>query len=191
MNPIKITIDYLRERQSFTVLVLHITILILVLSQILVSDFMGFNEAGEISQNTLDFYGTWIHIITGLSLIPITLIFIAVEIKKQGVKHFFPYLFSDFSQLKSDLFELRKFKIPEVKTGGLGAIIEGLGLGALSLVLLSGSAWYLSWNLNGAWTHNIKDIHELFTGLVQAYVIGHGCMGLIHIFMGRWNHGRS
>jgi hypothetical protein len=191
MNIIKIIIDYLRERQSFTVLVLHITILTLVLIQILVSDFMGFNDAWVISQNTLDFYGTWIHIIIGLSLIPMTLFFIIVEIKTHGFKHFFPYAFKDLSQLKSDIYQLRKFKIPEVKTGGLGAIIEGVGLGALSLVLLSGSVWYLSWNLNGAWTHNIKEIHEFFTGLVQAYVIGHGCMGVIHIFMSRRYHQHS
>lgn len=191
MNPIKITIDYLRERQSFTVLVLHITILTLVLIQILVSDFMGFNDVGEISQNSIDFYGTWTHIIIGLSLIPITLLFIAVEIKTHGFKHFFPYIFRDFSQLKIDLSQLLKFKIPEVKTRGLGAIIEGLGLGALFLVLLSGASWYLSWNVNGAWTHNIKEIHELLTGLVQAYIIGHGCMGLIHIFMSKWNHKHS
>ena len=87
---IQIALEYLGERQPPVVRNLHITILCLVLSQIIVSNFMGFTDNGEVSKKTIEYYGTWIHICTGLSLLPIAFVFIYVELKRHGIKHFFP-----------------------------------------------------------------------------------------------------
>jgi len=53
MNIIHIIYGYLRERQPPAVRFLHITNLCLVLSQIIVSNFMGFTDNGEVSKKTV------------------------------------------------------------------------------------------------------------------------------------------
>ncbi|CCK76976.1 conserved hypothetical protein [Oleispira antarctica RB-8] len=183
MNIFKKIMEYLRERQLPMVRYLHITIIILVISQIIVSNFMGFTSAGDISPNTIEFYGTWLHILTGLFIIPIAFVFIIIELKQHGFKYYFPYLSGEVEQLKNDINQLLKFKLPEPNAYGIAAIIQGLGLGALFLVILSGLTWFIAWNANLSWSHDIKEIHEFLTGLIQAYIIGHGCMGILHIYL--------
>ena len=113
MNLIHIMLEYFRERQPPMVRWLHMTILCLVLSQIVVSNFMGFADNGEVSRKSVEYFGTWIHIGTGLFLFPTTLVFIVIEIRRHGMKHFFPYVYGDFSQLKKDLQQLKRFELPE------------------------------------------------------------------------------
>jgi cytochrome b561 len=173
---------YLRERQSPLIMSLHLAILVLVISQIIVSNFMDFTDAGEISDNGVEFYGTWLHIITGLSIIPLALLFLGAVLKQRGFKYYFPYLTGDFSQLKKDINQLMKLQLPEPVACGIAAIVQGLGLGALLLVLFSGLTWFLSWRYNLPWSDDVKEIHETLTGFLQAYLIGHGSMGILHIF---------
>jgi cytochrome b561 len=182
MHIIHITLEYLRERQPPVVRFLHITILCLVLSQIIVSNFMGFTDNGEVSKKTVEHYGTWIHIGTGLSLLPIAFFFIYIELKRRGIKYFFPYFYGNFSQLKKDLQQLKQLELPEPSAYGIAAIVQGLGLGALTLVILSGLIWFLSWIYMAPWADSIKELHELLTGLIEAYVLGHGGMGMLHLF---------
>ena len=182
MHIIHITQEYLRERQPPVVRFLHITILCLVLSQIIVSNFMGFTDNGEVSKKTIEYYGTWVHMGTGLSLLPIAFVFIYIELKRHGIKYFFPYLYGSFSQLRNDLRQLKQFELPEPSAYGIAAIVQGLGLGALTLVVLSGSTWFLSWIYMAPWAHSIKELHESLTGLIEAYVLGHGGMGMLHLF---------
>ena len=182
MRIIHIALEYLREQQPPLVRLLHIVILCLVLSQIIVSNFMGFADNGEISKKTVEYYGTWIHIGTGLSLLPITFIFIYIELKRHGITYFFPYCYGNFSQLKEDIQQLKQFKLPDPSAYGIAAIVQGLGLGALTLVVLSGLTWFLSWIYMAPWSDSIKEFHELLTGLIEAYIVGHGGMGMLHLF---------
>lgn len=182
MHIIYKALEYLRERQPPVVRILHITILCLVLSQIIVSNFMGFTDNGEVSKNTIEYYGTWIHISTGLSLLPIAFVFIYVELKRHGIKYFCPYCYGNFFQLKEDLKQLKQFELPEPSAYGLAAIVQGLGLGALTLVILAGLTWFISWIYMAPWADSIRELHKLLTGLIEAYVVGHGGMGLLHLF---------
>ena len=183
MRIIQTTMEYIRERQPPAVRYIHFTILCLVLSQIIVSNFMGFTSNNEVSKNIVEFYGTWIHIGTGLCLIPIAFVFIYIELKRHGFKYFFPYIYGDFSQLKKDLQQLIQFGLPEPSAYGIASIVQGLGMGALTLVLLSGLTWFLSWVFMVPWSDSIREIHKLLTGLIEAYVVGHGGIGLLHLFM--------
>ncbi len=182
MRVIHVVSDYLREQQPPAVRFLHIAILFLVLSQIIVSNFMGFANNGEVSRKAAEYYGTWIHIGTGLSLLPITFIFIFIEMKNHGFKHFFPYFYGNFAQLKKDLLQLKRFQLPDASPYGMAAIVQGLGLGALTLVVLSGFSWFISWRFMAPWAESVKEIHETLTGLIEAYVVGHGGMGILHLF---------
>jgi len=182
MHRIHMALEYMRERQPPAVRFLHFTILCLVLSQIIVSNFMGFADNGDISRKTIKYYGTCIHIGTGLFLFPISFVFIYVELKCHGIKYFFPYLYGNFFQLKEDLKQLKQFKLPEPGAYGIAATVQGLGLCALTSVILSGLTWFVSWIYVAPWANNIKELHESLTGLIEAYVAGHGGMGLLHLF---------
>ena len=175
--------EYLRNRQTPKIRVLHIIILLLVISQILVSNFMGFTHTGEIKTNPLNFFGTWTHICTGLFLLPTALTFTFFLIKEHGLKYFFPYLFGNLNQVKDDISKLLKFKLPAPEAGGLATIVEGLGLGALFLALLSGLTWFISWRLNVSWSSDVMKLHKFIVGLIEAYVVGHGVMGLLHVYL--------
>jgi cytochrome b561 len=183
MNIFTTTMQYLKERQTPLVRILHMTIIILIVSQIIFSNFMAFNNSGDISSNTIEFYGTWMHIITGLFLMPIAVIFLVVELRQHSLKYYFPYLFGEFMQLSIDFKQLLKLKLPSSSDYGLAASVQGLGLGALFLVLFSGLLWFITWNANLPWSHDVEEVHKLLTGLVQAYIIAHGFMGLLHIFI--------
>ena len=182
MRIIHIMLEYLRERQPPAIRFLHLAILFFVISQIIVSNFMEFTDNGEVSRKAVDYYGTWLHIGTGLSLILITFVFIYIELRRHGIKYFFPYLYHDFSQLKKDFQQLIQFELPEPSDYGIAAIVQGLGMGAFTLVILSGLTWFLSWICMAPWADTIKEFHELLTGLIVVYVFGHGGMGILHIF---------
>ncbi len=175
--------QYLRNRQPPVIMFFHLAILLLVLSQILVSNFMGFTRAGQIGGGVLVFYGTWTHIITGLTLLPVALLFAVLVLREHNLRYFFPYIFGDFKQVKSDLAALKNLRLPEPEAGGLAAVVKGLGLGALLLTLLAGLIWFLAWRQNAVWTHNAKEIHEFFAQIVELYIVGHGGMGLLHIYL--------
>lgn len=183
MNIFNTTKQYLQERQTRSVSILHVAIIVLISSQLIVSNFTAFSDTGDISSNTIEFYGTWLHIITGLFLIPVAITFLIVELRRHSLKHFFPYLYGEFTQLGGDIKHLLKFKLPEASDYGIAGSIQGLGLGALFLVLFTGLLWFITWNANLSWSHDIEDVHKLLTGLVQAYMIGHGVMGVLHIFV--------
>ncbi len=170
---------------KFTPLIrnLHYLILFFVLYQILISNFIEVNDDGMIGQNIIEYYGTWSHIIIGLFLFVLAITFTIVELSKHGFAYFYPYLSGDISQLKSDINRLKSLEIPELAPKGLAAIIQGLGLGTLLLVVLSGAIWFLFWLNDSSLANDVKEIHELLTGLIEAYVIGHGGMGLLHMFV--------
>lgn len=178
-------IKYMRERQSPTILVLHLIILLMVISQIISSEFVEIEDNGEISSNTLEYIGSWIHFITGMVLFPIALTFTFIELKTHGIKYFFPYLWKDFEQIKADITQLRKFRLPDSSPRGLAPVVQGLGLGAMLVVLFSGLSWYLLWDNGSALAESIGEIHELLTGLVETYLYAHGAMGLLHIYLSR------
>lgn len=187
MTIIDTVLEYLRNRQPPKILFLHIVVLLLVISQIFVSNFIGFTDTGEIIRTTLKFYGTWTHIITGITLLPIASVFSLLVMRAHGFKYFYPYLFTDFNQLKRDIKTLKKFKLPDPEAGGVAAIVKGLGLAALFLVLLSGLSWFLSWKYNVRWSNEIKALHGFLVGLIEVYIIGHGGMGLLHIYLSTKN----
>jgi hypothetical protein len=114
-------------------------------------------------------------------------VFALLVMREHGFKHFFPYLFGDFKQLKNDINKVIKFDLPAPKLGGLAAIVEGLGIGALFLALLSGLTWFIVWEYNVQWSHYVKELHESLVGLIEAYIIGHGSMGLLHIYLSTKN----
>jgi len=174
---------YFAEKMTPLTRYMHYSILFLVLFQILISNFIDVSDDGVIGQSSIEYYSTWSHIIVGLYLTLVAIAFAINELIKRGFTYFYPYLSGDIAQLLLDIKTLMSFKLPDSSPKGLMAIIQGLGIGALLLVTSSGAVWYGLWLFDLALLETVKDIHELLTGLIEAYVVGHGGMGLLHIFL--------
>ncbi len=183
MNVIQFIRQYFAERFSPLIRVTHYAVMLFVLSQIVVSNFMEISDDGKISNHFLAYYGTWVHIITGLFLVLVATVFIVVELKKHGLVYFYPWLYGDLSRFKLDLQQLKSLELPAVSAKGLVAIVQGLGLGALFLVVFSGLSWFILWSYHSPLADYVKEIHESLTALIEAYIIGHGGIGVIHLFI--------
>jgi hypothetical protein len=174
---------YFGQSQPVFIRVMHLMVIFLVVSQLITSDFVDLDHARHLGDSISFDFGTWTHIMPGLALAVIATIFVLTELSHRGLKYFFPYLWGDLSQLKADMSALAGRKLPEALPGGLAAIIQGLGLGALTLTLLSGLTWFLLVQAGSGLAHAAIELHQTLTGLVVAYVIGHGGMGMLHIIL--------
>jgi len=175
--------NHLKEAQSFGVRIFHLTILILVIIQIINSNFMGFSDSGAVSASFVEFYGTWLHMLTGLLITFLALLFLIIVFKQRGVGYYFSWLTGNFSILKSDMNQLRRFELPESKPYGLAATVQGLGLISLLLTVISGGLWFYLWSYDLSWSGNAKEVHKFIVGLLQAYIVGHASMSFLHIFL--------
>jgi len=171
---------YLARTQPVPIRVLHLMVILLVVSQLITSNLVRLDQVGYGAAFS---WGTWAHILPGLTLAAIMTIFVLVELFCRGLKDFYPYLWGNLAQLKSDVKQLARLKLPAAEPGGLPAVVQGLGLVLLCLTLLSGLAWYLLVQSNAGTAHAAVAVHEALTGLVVVYVIGHGGMGLLHMLL--------
>jgi hypothetical protein len=183
MRMLKHVWQYFGQTQPAFVRVLHLIILIGCVSQLITSNLVNLQDARSAGGSVAFDFGTWTHILPGLSLVVIAALFIAAELLRRGLKYFFPYLWGELSQLKADLKTLAGRRLPDTAPGGLAAIVQGLGLGALGLTLLSGLMWFLLVQRGSGLAHAAIEMHEAVTGLVIAYLVGHGGMGVLHIFL--------
>lgn len=171
--------------QTPVVRLTHCLILFLVITQIIISNWMSVSKNGVIPTEGIEFYFTWLHIAVGFSLLFLATILIYVCFSNRGLRYFYPYLWGDFSQIKNDINSLLHLKLPDSTPKGLATSIQGLGLGALALVILSGITWFILWWQNSSLAPEARNLHKTLTGLIEAYIIGHGFMGLLHFILWR------
>ena len=69
--------------------------------------------------------------------------------------------------------------------------VQGLGLGALLLAVLSGLIWYLLWVNGSPFAELARKTHENLTLLIELYLLGHGGMALLHFFVWQRKSGRE
>ena len=170
--------NYLGQTQTKSIRVIHITIAILIIIQIIDSYFIH-------TKHGLN-WGAWLHIAVGITITVISIDFVSDLLKRKGIKHFYPYLYGDFQQLSQDLKSLLKLKLPPARTEGLATIVQGLGLGALFLVILSGLSWFGCWLMGLSITHDVKEVHEFLTLFIEIYITAHGAMGVIHFLVEKY-----
>ena len=156
--------QFMRLFQSPAVLILHFIIIISIILQIVISNWMSVS-------------------VTGLSFWVSGTLLIVLCFHQRGIKHYYPWAFGYFSQITADCRDLLHGKLPESSPGGLATTVQGLGLGALMLVVLSGTAWFILWLQGSAYAGEIRNLHKTLTGLIEAYIIGHGAMGLLHFIV--------
>lgn len=166
--------------QTPKVRVLHLLILVLVITQIIISNWMVGTKSTTIPNLTGEYIFTWMHIFIGFTLFFLSFALIYTCLTERGIKHFYPYLWGDLKQIKSDINQIIKFKLPDSTPYGLAATVQGLGLGALSIVIVSGITWFLLWIQGASLAYEARSIHKSLTILIEIYIYGHGGLGLIH-----------
>ena len=113
------------------------------------------------------------------------------SLTKRGFHYFFPYLWGDTEQLKKDIQASLRFKMVPPRPKGLATAVQGLGLGALLLVVLSGLIWFILWRNGSSFAGLALETHKNVTLLIELYLIGHGCMALLHFFVWQRNKARQ
>ncbi|KJF92360.1 cytochrome b/b6 domain-containing protein [Photobacterium angustum] len=164
---------------------IHTSLVALVILQILNSNLMSMTHAGKIEGGVFSTLFLWVHIILGILTVVVTLAMISYMLVKQSFRQFFPYLFGDNAVLFDDLKQLRHGKLPEPREKGLGNIIQGLGIGALILIETAALLWLALWLSHSPYANDAREIHKSLTGLIEAYLIGHGGMALLHFIIER------
>ncbi|MFC5080641.1 hypothetical protein VTH8203_04482 [Vibrio thalassae] len=184
LSRIKEGVDTLFTNLPESEKVLHALTLFWVLVQIISSNFIHVHaDTLWSSINSI----AKIHIYSGLLLIPLTLVFVYKVIKRRTIGDMYPWLSGNFTQIKQDLQCLSRVELPESHPAGIAATVEGLGLLALLLALVTGTAWYLSASSTGISPELLK-IHKTSVGLIETYFYGHGAMALLH-FIHWWREG--
>ncbi|WP_440683898.1 cytochrome b/b6 domain-containing protein [Cysteiniphilum halobium] len=173
--------EYLGESQNNFFRFVHLSIAFLIIMQIIDSNFMRVRYSSWILN-----VGFYIHIAIGCTIATLSLFLFFFAFKKRGIKYFYPYLFNNFNPLKEDLKDLMKLKLPNARSGSLAAIVQGLGLGALLLVLLSGMMWLISWYIRLSISHDLQELHKTLTGLIELYIYAHGALGIIHYLIKKY-----
>lgn len=138
----------------------------------------------HIHGSTLAFQFTTIdklHIYGGVSLFIPAVIFFVITIHRRHVSDLYPWLKGNFNQLKEDVQTLASLKLPEAFPGGLAATIEGLGLLALLLAVITGLLWFITITFISPTAPSLLEVHKTSVGAIEWYFYGHGSFALLHL----------
>ncbi|UAN45235.1 cytochrome b/b6 domain-containing protein [Serratia sp. JSRIV001] len=177
---------FLSLYQPLSLRCLHILIAFLIVGQILNSNGMELTATEQLASATIPRFFTLMHTSIGLTLLALSVVLIGYCLRRRGLRYFYPYLWGDIAQLQQDIHTLLKRQLPEANPKGLATSVQGLGLGALSLVVLSGASWFVLWQMGSPLASIVKDWHQTLTGLIEVYLIAHGGMGLLHFAVWYW-----
>lgn len=170
--------NYLGQSQDKNFRLIHISVAVLIIVQILDSDYVhtkyGFN------------WGAYLHICVGCAIAVLSIFMIIAAFEKRGLRYYYPYLFNDYSAIKSDLVEIFRLKLPNARSGSIAAVVQGLGLLALVIAWASGFFWFVSWNFDSSYAHEIKELHESLVTLIEVYIYAHGLMGVVHFIVKKY-----
>ncbi len=167
--------------------VLHGMVAALIIIQILDGYGASISRAGVMGNGFFSRLASWWHIGAGSVLVVLGVGLAIASIKTRGFRGLFPYLWKDVTQLKKDISSFLKGQLPPPRPRGLAACVQGLGLGAILLAVLSGGLWLCLWLNNAPWQGCARWFHKEIVILVEIYAIGHGTMALLHFWMWRRN----
>lgn len=179
---------FLGHYQTPRIRIVHLCVFLLVIVQIVISNFMHVPAEATTPMHGANWLFSWMHITVGWLLLFLTLALIIVCLRTRGAKFYYPYLWGDFSQLRRDCRALWNRQLPGAEAGGLAATVQGLGLGAMLLVVASGVSWWLLWINAQPLAPEARALHKTLTGLVEVYIYGHGGMSLLHFWLARKQH---
>lgn len=164
---------------------LHIAVAVLILSQIINSNFI---EAELLTDSSVEGVITWLHVVSGFLLIFLGLTLLAWMLSQRGFRWYYAWMMLDFNGIRRDIKLISQRKLPEAAQGGIAAAVQGLGVLALLLVASSGGVWFLAEtllkNASDAAEYYLR-LHKFLTTFIEIYFYAHGLMGLLHMLLVR------
>ncbi|HBR2160078.1 cytochrome b/b6 domain-containing protein [Klebsiella quasipneumoniae] len=163
--------------------VLHIIVAVLTLTQIINSNLTESEALGQLSPTGIV---TWLHVITGFGLLLCGFIMLFWMLTQRGFQYYFSWMLMDFRGIAEDFRTLRQFSLPEAHSGGMAAVVQGLGVVSLLGVAACGGLWFFLNELFGpddVLTHQILHLHKFLTVFIETYFWAHGAMGILHILI--------
>lgn len=167
--------------------VLHLTLLLIVLHQLIGSAFVERPMPGDDAD-----WPFLVHVWTGTAGLQILFGFwlwiLARNRCETRVSALVPWifpsrlkaLFGEADQIVSDLLALRR---PSLERPAISSAVHGLGLLLATLLASSGALWYFV--LDGTYAGKlVLLVHKAAGNLMWAYIVGHATMALLHHFFG-------
>ena len=134
----------------------------------------------DIGERHASFWG-WYHMWGGAGMCLLAIIQVIYSFRTRGLRHFYPYLWGDLEALKKDIQQSLRFKLVPPRSKGLGAVVQGLGLGAIVLTAFSGLYWFWLWQAGLPQEQGAREFHDAVSWLIILYFIGHGGMATLHL----------
>ncbi|MGB5353644.1 MAG: cytochrome b/b6 domain-containing protein [Woeseia sp.] len=170
----------------------HMSIALLVISQLATSKFMvhpGKDREGDLLFEIHEYSGM-------LALFVICGFWLHILRRGRGTNPalLFPWFSSAGLQafwidVKAHLKSVLSFKIPDhVENGPLASGVHGLGILLISLMTATGTTWFISQQIGDSakwWGGAAKEVHEIFSNLVWVYFIAHAGLAIINQFAGK------
>ncbi len=105
-----------------------------------------------------------------------------------GLHHLFPWDATGRAEIKADIATLKRGALPEGGArGGLPGFVHGLGLLAVTGMVLTGSVLFLFWPEQGdipQWVDLVGEVHGAIGALVWTYWGSHIALAVLHIRAG-------
>lgn len=171
---------------------LHMVIAVLVISQVTISEFMtapGKNRAEDLLFEIHEYTG----MVTFLLILGLwAYTFLRPRGTRPGL--LFPWFSGQarsalWADGKHHLQAFRQFRVPDhVPNGSFASAIHGLGILLIALMATTGVTWFIGIQLGDmatSWAEAAKEVHEIASNLVWAYLIGHAGFALINQFAGK------
>lgn len=156
---------------------LHFLIALLILSQIINSNATGAEYlAGQGFRHII----TWIHVLSGMMLMVLGPLLFWWMLHTRGIRFYFAWALGEFDGLLTDFRSLMLFRLPDARSGGLAAMVQGLGVLALLAVSASGVAWFVAGYFTLPAAGSFLHLHKFLTTFVEIYFYAHGAMGVLH-----------
>ena len=175
------------NRWSQSTRFLHLGLVITVSTQLLVSLVMQPPGEHEEIATALAKQAYEIHEGVGLAALAVVVLhWLSSFLQSGGVNlgHLFPWGAKGRAEIKADITVLKQGSLPEGGArGGLPGFVHGLGLLAVTGMVLTGGVLFLYWPEQGdipEWVDQIGEVHEVIATLVWTYWGSHIALAVLH-----------
>ena len=174
-----------RSDRSYATRIVHLLMLLVVLNQLVGSQFMDPPDPGEAPSSVYV-----IHQYSGLAGSAVVAAFWIWTLVRRGetsVGRLVPWLsrrrLRDVGvDLAAQLRRLMRGRGPDDSDGALSSAVHGLGLLAVTAMAATGSLWFFAHGTPAA--HLAMDVHTTIANLVWAYLFAHASLAVIHWALG-------
>ncbi len=182
-NLIILFLQYIqRHFPNITLRYIHASLAVLIVFQIINSNFVHVSALGLIKGGESGQLGLWMHGIFGVIASILTIVFCLILLRTKSVRDFYPYLWGDFQQIKADGRQLFDRIWPESNPKGMANVVQGFGLLALIVCEVTAMIWLILWYLHWPFANEFRELHQFCTGWVEVYLIVHGTLALLRFF---------